>query len=157
MLENVISGGQKGVDVWGLEVAKECGLKTGGTAPKNFLTEDGCDLSLGVKFGLTESIEEGYPPRTEKNVKDSDGTVLFGNTNSPGTKLTLKYIGQHSKPHIKNPTSEQLIQFILDNKIKILNVAGNRASKLSLKDMISIKTTLRETFKYFTKQTDGEF
>jgi len=36
MVEKVISGGQTGVDRMGLEVAKELGIPTGGTAPPNY-------------------------------------------------------------------------------------------------------------------------
>ena len=42
-ITKVISGGQTGVDTIGLQVAKELGIETGGTAPKGFLRETGID------------------------------------------------------------------------------------------------------------------
>jgi hypothetical protein len=39
-MAKVISGGQTGVDRIALEVARECEVPTGGTAPRGFLTDD---------------------------------------------------------------------------------------------------------------------
>jgi Circularly permutated YpsA SLOG family len=38
----IISGGQTGIDLMGLEVARELGLPTGGSAPKSFGTGRRC-------------------------------------------------------------------------------------------------------------------
>lgn len=146
MVKKVISGGQTGVDRFGLEIAKELGLETGGTAPKNYKTENGCDLSL-KEFGLVEDTSSNYDSRTEKNILDSDGTVIFGDVKSLGTKLTIKLLKQHAKKYIENPTIDELKNFITDNNIKILNVAGNRKSKLNLAQMNTIKTVLKESLK----------
>lgn len=142
MLKKVISGGQTGVDRFGLEIAKELGIQTGGTAPKNYKTENGCDLTL-KDFGLVEDTSSDYDSRTEKNIIDSQGTVIFGDVKSPGTKLTIKLLKQHNKKYIENPTVEGLKQFITENNIEVLNVAGNRKSKLNLAQMNTIKTTLK--------------
>lgn len=142
MLKKVISGGQTGADRIGLEIAKELGIETGGTAPKNFKTENGCDLSL-VQFGLVEDISSDYNSRTEKNILDSNGTVIFGDVKSPGTKLTIKLLKQHGKKYIENPTILELKTFISENEIEVLNVAGNRGSKLNLSQRNKIINTLR--------------
>ena len=142
MVKKVISGGQTGTDRFGLEIAKELGIETGGTAPKYYKTENGCDQSL-KDFGLVEDESSDYDPRTEKNIIDSDGTVIFGDIKSPGSKLTIKLLKQHNKKYIDNPTIEKLKEFITENNIEVLNVAGNRASKLNLAQMNTIKTTLR--------------
>lgn len=67
--------------------------------------------------------------RTAKNVKYSDGTVLFGNTSSPGSRLTIRLCKQYGKPCLTNPTIEQLRRWLEEYQIRILNVAGNRVSK----------------------------
>lgn len=126
----VISGGQTGIDRLGLEVAREMGLLTGGTAPKGYRTEDGPDPSLNY-FNLVESHSSSYDPRTIQNVVDSDGTILFGNMSSQGSCNTIQYCDTYKKPHIENPNVEQFLNFVKTNKIKILNIAGNRGSKLS--------------------------
>lgn len=146
MVKKVISGGQSGADRIGLEIAKELGIETGGTAPKSYKTENGCDYTL-KNFGLIEDTSYDYNPRTEKNIINSDGTVIFGNIKSPGTKLTIKLLEQHGKKYIDNPTVETLKQFISENNIQVLNVAGNRASKLNLAQMNTIKVTLKEGLK----------
>ena len=46
MIEKIISGGQTGIDQLALEIAIELGIETGGTAPPNFMTEDGVNLEL---------------------------------------------------------------------------------------------------------------
>ena len=121
----IISGGQTGVDRAGLEVAKELGIATGGTAPKGYRTQRGSDPSL-KDFGLGEDASPDYRPRTIKNVQDADGTVWFGDPNSPGGRLTLSTARNLNKPNLVNPSVEQLVQWMKAKGIKTLNVAGNR-------------------------------
>ena len=47
----VISGGQTGADIAGLNVAKELDIQTGGFLPRDFWTEDGRNYSLQGRFG----------------------------------------------------------------------------------------------------------
>jgi hypothetical protein len=125
----VISGGQTGVDQVGLAVARRYGLRTGGTAPAGFRTHDGPNHDLGTTYGLTAHASSAYPPRTRANVRDSDGTVWFGNLASPGGKLTARLCREAGKPFISNPTAFQLLDWIRENRIQTLNVAGNRAHR----------------------------
>jgi len=131
MLTKVRSGCQTGADVSGLVTAKMFGLETGGQMPKGFLTTAGPKPEWAKKYNLQESSSSKYPPRTFANVKDSDGTIRFAfNFNSPGEKLTLKAIEQYGKPHIdvdlNNPRPvEEVTEWIKDNNINDLNVAGN--------------------------------
>jgi hypothetical protein len=83
MIKKIISGGQTGADRAGLEVGKALGIETGGFCPKGYLTENGPDLSLR-EFGLIEMKDTDYKKRTIKNVEVSDGTVIFGDTNTAG-------------------------------------------------------------------------
>ena len=128
MIEKIISGGQTGADQGGLFAGLKLGIPTGGTAPPNFMTDTGPEREFLSSFGLVEGVPDPktYPKRTRKNVIDSDGTVLFGNLSSPGTRLTINYCKALNKPYTENPTPSQLQDFIVYNHIKILNVAGNR-------------------------------
>jgi len=130
MIRKIISGGQTGADRGGLLAGELLGIETGGTAPPDFMTEVGPDLSL-KKLGLVEGEPDPrvYPKRTRKNVKNSDGTLLIGNTTSPGSKLTLRYCNELDKPRLINPTPSGLKWWIDHHKIEVLNVAGNRESK----------------------------
>ena len=135
----VISGGQTGIDQIGLRVASELGIETGGTAPKGYRVDrDWMDERVAREllegYGLEESGSKAYLPRTKKNIDDADGTVIFAvNTNSAGTRATVKYADSQNHPYKINPDAEQLREFIATNNIKVLNVAGNRASGLAKK------------------------
>lgn len=74
MIEKIISGGQTGADRAGLDVAIELGIPHGGWIPKGRKTEEG---PLPAKYKLKEMRTTSYPKRTEKNILDSDGTVIF--------------------------------------------------------------------------------
>jgi hypothetical protein len=149
----VISGGQTGADRIGLEVARSMHIKTGGMAPKGWRTETGPDPSL-ADFGLIESNSSLYGPRTVHNLKNSDGTVLFGDMTSPGSLETVRGCIASGKPYVTNPLAEELADWIKANGIKVLNVAGNRGSKLDSVKQSDIRTTLREAFTLlgFTKK-----
>lgn len=139
-LKKIISGGQTGVDQMGLEIGQRLGYETGGTAAPKYQTEKGSSAKTLQKYGMTEITEklqggkkgkEFYLPRTEQNVKNSDGTVYFASdTDSAGKIATEHYAKQYGKPFLLNPTDKKLKQWIIDNNIETLNVAGNRGSKL---------------------------
>ena len=124
-LRAIISGGQAGADRAGLEVGKRLGFRTGRTAPKGFRTNKGPDPSL-KQFGLEEDPSSEYPPRTVKNVQNSDGTVWFGNVRTPGGKLTIGRARREGKALTLNPDVHELRQWIIDNGVETLNVAGDR-------------------------------
>lgn len=131
MIEKIISGGQTGADLAGLDVAKFFGLETGGCMPFGFKTLDGCRPEYSKIYGITAHSSSSYVPRTKQNVKDSDGTVrLAFNLESAGEKCTLKAIKSYSKPYFDvdlndPPPILDLINWIENNKISTLNVAGN--------------------------------
>lgn len=137
----IISGGQTGVDRIGLEVGRELGIETGGTATPGFKVEGGVSDESLKDFGLQEisadiqagaSGKEFYLPRTEQNVINSDGTVYFATEeDSAGKIATERFSVKHGKPFILNPSAPELKSWLASNGIKTLNVAGNRASKLS--------------------------
>lgn len=145
-LSKVISGGQVGVDQGGLAAAFKVGLRTGGTAPRGFKVSGGNNTLLEC-FGLVESHSSDYPPRTEENVKNSDGTLIVAvNLHSAGEILTLNLVRKHKKPHFLvdvqglladedifyqhlRQWASDVVGWIKKNQIKTLNVAGNRDSR----------------------------
>lgn len=143
MITKIISGGQTGADQAGLEAGRMLGIQTGGWAPKGWTTEDGPRPRLLGNYGLRECEVSGYPVRTVRNIRDSDGTVIFGNTKSKGSALTLKLVHANGRPHhvvwfAGDPVFENALRrsgrqcafrIWLDYySIKTLNVAGNRES-----------------------------
>ena len=132
MLKKIISGWQNGADRAALDAAKRMGIATGGTCPKGGRVvlldgSDGVDTSFG-EYGLVEHSSREYPPRTIANVANSDGTLWIGDVNSRGGKLTIKTCVNLRRPYLVNPSVEGLQNWVEENRIETLNVAGNRAS-----------------------------
>jgi hypothetical protein len=127
----IISGGQTGVDRAALDAAIQLGIPHGGWCPKGRKAEDG---RIDHRYNLQETLEADYRKRTEKNIIESDGTlVLPGEAMSKGTALTINLARKHSKPTAVIPLiSEQddksLMAWVKSTGIKILNVAGPRES-----------------------------
>ena len=135
MLKKIISGGQTGVDRAVLDVAMRMGIAHGGWIPKGRLTEDG---PLPLHYQLQEMPTEAYDARTEKNVIDSDGTLIISR-GSPtgGTDYTRKMALKHGKQllHIDLALGQRasdagslIASWVEMNRIETLNVAGPRAS-----------------------------
>ena len=115
-----------------LDVALELGLPCGGWCPKGRLAEDG---PIDPRYPLNETKSSEYGERTEKNVEDSDGTlILTWGAPTGGTDFTIQMAENHKKPYlvvdlgeIKDPTEAGT--WIKAHAIGVLNVAGPRESK----------------------------
>ena len=129
MLLKIISGGQTGADQGGLEAGKHLGLETGGWMPRHFMTEDGPRPDFAERYGMREHTSPQYPPRTRLNVRDSQATVWFGNTGSPGYRCTKAAADKWNQPFLVVCSPKDLRDFVEAHRIRILNVAGNRESK----------------------------
>lgn len=132
-LEKIVSGGQTGADRAGLDVAMKVGLPVGGYCPKGRLAEDG---TVPEHYPLVEMTKGGYSARTERNVIESDGTLILNiGKLSGGTRLTVECARKHNKPHLviqldaAKPKVSTLAEWIDENNIRVLNVAGPRESK----------------------------
>ncbi len=148
-VEKIVSGGQTGADQAGLVVGKRFMLKTGGCMPKGFKTEEGPRPDFGPFYGIVEHASDYYQPRTEVNVKTSDGTVRFAaDFSSKGEVLTLKCVKKHNKPHFDvdltdPPPVRDFANWLYQYKIKTLNVAGNKES--------TFEGTFKKTCEYLTE------
>lgn len=130
----IISGGQTGVDRAALDAAMEAGTEVGGWCPSGRKAEDG---RIPDTYPLLEIPDGDYLQRTEKNVTDSDATLIiyFGSL-SGGTARTLEFCTAHNKPHLlldanrlpESKAASLIKHFVLRQGIARLNVAGPRAS-----------------------------
>jgi hypothetical protein len=140
-LTKIISGGQTGADTGALLAARQLDIETGGFAPRGWLTENGPQEESLRRFGLIESGEPGYPPRTRANVVHSDGTLLVGDDQIGGTRLTDEIATELKKPVFRIPfevpdetntgiaSLEEFRCWLGRHRIEVLNVAGNRESE----------------------------
>ena len=124
----IISGGQTGADAGGLLAGRDLGIKTGGWAPKGWITEEGPMPSLN-QFGLIQHSSPNYPPRTRMNCQDADLVAIFGDIKSAGTRLTIDICVADEIPYILNPDAQELRDMCEMLKVETLNIAGNRESK----------------------------
>ncbi len=131
----IISGGQTGAGRAALDFAIEHGFPHGGWCPKGRKSEDGM---IAERYHLQEAPSDDYPVRSEWNVLDSDGTVVFSIAAelTGGSKKTLELAHRHQKPVLHlwrqgglSSPEHVLARFITEHQIKVLNVAGPRASK----------------------------
>ena len=128
----IVSGGQTGVDRAALDAALELAILHGGWCPRGRLAEDG---AIPPRYELTETESSDYALRTEKNVLDSDGTlILCREETSGGTELTRRLASQHAKPCLvvdlnSPPPADDVHRWISENEIETLNVAGPRESQ----------------------------
>jgi len=130
-LRTIVSGGQTGVDRAALDVAIMLGFAHGGWCPAGRLAEDG---PIDARYALRETASAAYDVRTERNVVDSDGTlVLASGEPRGGSALTCRLARTHGKPllvvDLASPAPPATVHAWLDaNAIATLNVAGPRAS-----------------------------
>lgn len=132
MITKIVSGGQTGVDRAALDVAIARGIPHGGWCPRGRRAEDG---RIPEAYDLQETDERDYSVRTRRNVEDSDGTlILSGGELTGGTALTRKLAKREGSPvHIVDLRREAgftaVEHWLLDNRIRVLNVAGPRESQ----------------------------
>lgn len=123
------------MDRGALDAALELGIDCGGWCPAGRLAEDG---RIPARYPVIEMPTSDYSARTQRNVIESDGTLIIANGElNGGTRETLEFCLTKSKPHLvidtKKAGADELArliqQFVADNRIAILNVAGPRASQ----------------------------
>jgi hypothetical protein len=134
MITKLVSGGQTGADIAALDVALKHGFPHGGWYPKGRKSVEG---PIPARYDLNETPSASYLQRTEWNVRDSDGTVVFTMAEevSGGSLKTIGFAKKHGKPCIQvsrdgsvSPATD-LRAFVKEHGIKVLNVAGSRESK----------------------------
>jgi hypothetical protein len=134
-LRRIVAGGQTGADRAALDWAIASGIPHGGWCPRGRRAEDG---PIDQRYHLHESQGTQYRQRTEWNVRDSDGTVIFSLTPHlrGGCKATAESARKHRKPwlHLTRTVPvevavSRLGDWLHEHGIQVLNVAGSRASQ----------------------------
>ncbi len=133
-IPKIISGGQTGVDQGALDFALDNNIECGGYCPKGRKSEIGI---IPYKYPVIEIESEKYIDRTQKNIIESDGTLVIRDSVKlmPGTKETIKLCKRLSKANfVINIDTEDIDNldfdsWLLKNNVKVLNIAGNRESE----------------------------
>jgi hypothetical protein len=130
----IVSGGQTGVDRASWDAAIELGLSQEGWVPKGRIAEDG---TIASRYQCRETSGADYVERTEKNILDSDATLVLGfGAASGGTKLTIDLCEKHRRPYLwmdldSRPVEKAIAEgllFLRKERPGRLNVAGPRGS-----------------------------
>lgn len=130
----IVSGGQTGVDRAALDVALALGIPCGDWCPQGRKADDG---RISLVYPLQETSSSAYADRTEKNVIDSDGTLIVcvGKPRG-GTYFTLLCAQKHGKPYyivdLAHQPHEALAStraWLQSQRIAVLNIAGPRESE----------------------------
>jgi hypothetical protein len=133
-LTRIVSGGQTGVDRGALDAALAAQFPCGGWCPEGRQSEDG---RIPETYPLVVLTGSGYRQRTLKNVQDSDGTlILFTGALTGGTTLTRDFCLRERKAFVVLDAAlvsvavaiDGVGSFIMEQNIRVLNVAGPRAS-----------------------------
>jgi hypothetical protein len=132
--ERVVSGGQTGADRAALDVAIALAIPHGGWCPKGRKAEDG---PIDGHYALRETGSAAYHVRTERNVRDADGTVVITQgAPTGGSLLTIDLAQRHGTPllHIdldEQAEAEAAADLELWRQVRgvaVVNVAGPRES-----------------------------
>lgn len=129
----IVSGGQTGADRAALDWAISRGMPHEGWCPAGRKAEDG---AIPGEYSLRETSSGSYLVRTRWNVRDSDATVIFtiGAKLTGGSLATQRFARGLGKPclHLSRAMPEEpvevLADFLQENDVRVLNVAGPRAS-----------------------------
>jgi len=132
----IVSGGQTGADRAALDFAAAAGIAYRGWVPRGRLAEDGVISADYVD--LVECDSEDPAVRTRLNVRDSDGMVILAHgPPAGGTALAAAEAVKLHRPCLQidlakpslSAAANQLRQWLEDNAVSALNVAGPRHSE----------------------------
>ena len=130
----IVSGGQTGADRAALDAALDARVACGGWCPADRSAEDGV---IPTRYPVQPLPGGGNDQRTRQNVRDSDATVIFCfGEPTGGTETTRRACLEMNKPLLVvdaagDPASaaRRVREFIDAHEIRVLNVAGPRASE----------------------------
>jgi hypothetical protein len=127
----IISGGQSGVDRSALDFSLQYKIECGGWCPRGRLAEDGI---IPEMYPLIETKESEPIYRTMRNIESADGTlIIYRRKMDKGSRQTADYAKKVSAPYLiidlkKSFSAAKIKDWLIMNRIKILNIAGPRES-----------------------------
>lgn len=129
MIKKIISGGQTGVDRAALDVAMDLGIACGGWCPEGRNADDG---PIPDRYPLQETEGMDHTVRTEHNVRDSDGTLMFYRGElQGGTAYAVLMAHQLKRPVMAvnvdtPPATKEILDWIDRHSLETVHVGGQR-------------------------------
>ncbi len=129
MIEKILSGGQTGVDRAALDAAMELGIACGGWCPAGRHADDG---PIPVRYPLEETADMDHTVRTEHNVRDSDGTLMFYRGElQGGTAYAVLMAEQLGRPVLavnleRPPAPAEVAAWLERNGVRRVHIGGQR-------------------------------
>lgn len=129
MIEKVVSGGQTGADRAALDVAMELGIACGGWCPAGRQADDGI---IPARYPLQETADMDHTVRTESNVRDSDGTLVFHRGPLQGGTAYAVLMARHlGRPvlaiDLDEPCSAaDVAAWIERSRMRVIHIGGQR-------------------------------
>jgi hypothetical protein len=134
MLKRIISGGQPGVEIAALDAAIKLNIPHEGWAYKRRKTENGV---LPEYDNVKEIGKPSYSERLEKNIIDSEGTVILTHGRLIlGSKMIKNLADKHKKPCLHVDLSEYPLnraislirKWMINNEIGTVYFTGSKPS-----------------------------
>lgn len=132
MLKKIISGGQPGVEMAALDAAIKLDIPYEGWAYRRKRTEN---ADLTKQYNLRSIDVPSYHGRLEKNIIDSDGTVVLTHGQlSIGSKIIRELANKHKKPCLNvdltsctmNHAASSIRRWITNNDIETVYFTGSK-------------------------------
>ena len=133
-IPKIVSGGQTGADRAALDWALSRGIECGAWCPKGRKAEDGRIAAKCVLIVEFYKFRRPAPNVKNKGAYRAERPAIRHQATTGGSRKTAEFAVKHNKPYLHvHPGQENAAQalrdFVADNEIATLNVAGPRASK----------------------------
>ena len=135
MLKKIISGGKPGVELAALDAAIRLDIPHEGWCYRNRKTDAGV---LPEHYNVKEIENPSYFKRLEKNIIDSDGTVVLTYGQMPvGSKAVKNLADNHNKPllninlgeHSLDHTVSLIQKWMTKHEIKTIYFTGSKTGR----------------------------
>jgi len=129
MIDKILSGGQTGVDRAALDAALELGIACGGWCPAGRHADDG---PIPARYPLRETADMDHTVRTEHNVRDSDGTLMFYRGKlQGGTAYAVLMAEKLRRPVLAidveaPPAPAEVIAWLARHRVRCVHIGGQR-------------------------------
>jgi hypothetical protein len=163
LIQKIISGGQTGAEQAAIEVAMTFDFTHGGWVPKDSLSKNGV---ISAKYHLNETSSAGYTDHMERNVLESDATLIISRGRLTGGALISQncaILGGRPCLHIDLYITPvlQAVSIISSwtrlNRIEVLNVTGQKADTDSMIYQDTVNLLKKALYVNFFKNIVDEF